>query len=116
MNLLIQYSISQLKFYISISQASIAFVETNECEITLKTTTIALFVWLDAGEERIVYSDNGFIMTEPQKVITAYTKRITCDQLSKLLRISVLDKRKLSALSNPIIDLYLNTRQINPFQ
>ncbi|XP_065207395.1 beta-mannosidase [Planococcus citri] len=96
--------------------ASLTAIDKNECEITLTTNAISLFVWLDAGEERVLYSDNGFIMTEPRKVITAYTKKVTCDQLANLIEISVLDRRRMSLLTNPITDLYLATRKINPFQ
>ncbi len=72
----------------------------TECDIFLKVNTICLFVWLDTDNFRGYFSDNGFIMTQPTKVVQFYSEdELTADQLQKSLSVLVLDKRRLGQFS-----------------
>ncbi|XP_054846408.1 beta-mannosidase [Eublepharis macularius] len=48
---------------VSISQ------EEDQFQLVLETTAIAPFVWLDAGDIPGTFSDNGFLLTEKQRII-----------------------------------------------
>lgn len=93
-------------------QIKVDTVKSGECKITIKTDAIALFVWLDMGLRQAQFSDNGFIMTETQKEILFFSDEVKCEDIEKLLQISILDRnrvRKASALMSLTTNNVLST-------
>lgn len=102
-------------FIFLLLQFTVNAISKNVCKITLTTNAISLFVWLDAGETKAIFSDNGFTMTQPQKTVEALLKNSDCSTLENFLKISVLDAKTLSKLTNSVSQQFLNTRIFNPF-
>uniref|UniRef100_A0A6J0UK86 Beta-mannosidase n=1 Tax=Pogona vitticeps TaxID=103695 RepID=A0A6J0UK86_9SAUR len=65
--------------------------EGDQFQILLHTTAIAPFVWLDSGNVMGRFSDNGFLLTEKQKLILFYPWEATSvKELEKSLSITSL--------------------------
>jgi beta-mannosidase len=63
----------------------------KEFNVTLTTSAIAPFVWLDADQVMGRFSDNGFLMVHPQKVVTFYSwDGVTVDNLKAALSVKTL--------------------------
>lgn len=66
-------------------------IPMKEFNITLTTSAIAPFVWLDADHVMGRFSDNGFLMVHPQKVVTFYAwEGVTVDNLKAALSVKTL--------------------------
>ncbi|XP_062838485.1 beta-mannosidase isoform X1 [Anolis carolinensis] len=73
------------QLHVSVSQGGDHF------RLLLEATAIAPFVWLDAGNIRGRFSDNGFLLTEKQKVILFYPwETISAKELEKSLSLTSL--------------------------
>ena len=63
----------------------------KQFNITLQTSAIAPFVWLDAYHVMGRFSDNGFLMVHPQKVVTFYAwEGVNTDSLKNALSVKSL--------------------------
>ncbi|KAI0212268.1 hypothetical protein LSAT2_002827 [Lamellibrachia satsuma] len=77
--------------------SNITKVDTQMLSFTLTTDAIAPFVWLDTQGIMGRFSDNGFIMVEPVKVLSFYAwdKPIYIDEFHRCLTVkSLMDMYK----------------------
>lgn len=91
------FPLSTFKDAIGLKNASVQVesikevVPNRQYNITLSTSAIAPFVWLEAYQVMGRFSDNGFLMVLPKKVITFYCwTDVTVDSLNFALSVKSL--------------------------
>lgn len=58
-------------------------------KISIKTDGIALFVWLDSGDIRGLFSSNGFVLVRTKKTVKFIAENVTSsDNLLQALTIT----------------------------
>eukprot|EP00057_Strongylocentrotus_purpuratus_P006506 XP_011660980.1 PREDICTED: beta-mannosidase isoform X2 [Strongylocentrotus purpuratus] len=75
----------------TIKISSVSKVGSDEFLVTLKTSTIAPFTWLDSGSLRGRFSQNGFLMMTPSLSVSFFAWEPTsAEELTKSLTVSSL--------------------------
>lgn len=98
-------------------QASVVNCPTKtECDIRLRATTICAFLWLDVGNIRGHFSDNGFTMTEHERLLRFHSRdSITPSDLQNSLTVAALDKRRLDERSSEVDPVTSTVDKMNQF-
>jgi len=81
-----------ISIYFLFKVTNVTQVDTQTLSVTLTTDSIAPFVWLETPTIRGWFSNNGFIMVEPEKVLLfhAWDKHISIAEFYRCLTIKSL--------------------------